>query len=137
MLLCCNKYLNRFLLKPLVIIGFILSFSKAASARVYYNDVAGKYPKMNPLLFDAFKKPVKTNPLLSEYVKTSKHELMYWPHFSLTPAQIEAKDRKWERRNKQTIGEQIISDIASDIIKNQVNSLIYGKKMPVAVAPKF
>ena len=137
MLLCCNKYVYCFLLKPLVIIGFILAFSKAASARVYYNDVAGKYPKMNPLLFDAFKKPVKTNPLLSGYVKPLKHELMYWPHFPLTPAQVEARNREWERKNKQTIGEQIITDIASDIIKNQVNSLIYGKKMPVAVAPKF
>ena len=137
MLLCCNKYLNPFLLKPLAIIGFIFSFSIAASAQVYYNDVVGKYPLMNPLLYFAFKKPLKPNPLLSGYVKPSKYELMYWPNFPLTPAQVEARNREWERRNKQTIGQQIISDIASDIIKNQVNSLIYGKKMPVAVAPKF
>ena len=136
-MLLCHKYLTRCLLKSIVIIGFILSFSIAASAQVYYNDVAGKYPKMSPLLFGAFRKPLKPNPLLSEYVKPSKYELMYWPYFPLTSAQVEARDREWERINKKTIGGQIISDLAHDIIKNQVNSLIYGKKTPVAVAPKF
>jgi hypothetical protein len=137
MLLGCNKYLSRFLLKPLVMIGFIFSFSIAASAQVYYNHVVGKYPLMNPLLFDAFKKPVKPNPLLSEYIKPSKFELMHWPYFPLTPAQVEARDREWKRKNKQSIGRQIVNDIADDIIKTQVNSLIYGKKTPVAVRPKF
>ena len=133
MLLCRNKYLTGFLLKPIVTIGFIFSFSIAASAQVYDANVVGKYPLMNPLLYAAFKKPLKPNPLLSEYVKPSKHELMYWPYFPLTIAQVEARNREWERKNRQTLGEQI----AGDIIKNQVNSLIYGKKMPVAVAPKF
>lgn len=137
MLLGCNKYLTRFLLKPIVTIGFIFSFSIAASAQVYYNDVVGKYPLMNPLLFDAFKKPVKPNPLLSEYIKPSKHELMYWPHFPLNAAQVEARQREWERKNNRPFGEQILSDISTEIIKYHVNSLIYGKKMPVAVAPKF
>ena len=137
MLLCRHKYLTGFLLKPLVTIGFIFSFSIAASAQVYYNDVVGKYPKISPLLFGAFRKPLKPNPLLSEYVKPSKYELMYWPYFPLTSAQVEARDREWERRNKKTIGGQIVSDITRDIIKNQVNSLLFGKKMPVAVPPKF
>ena len=132
MLLCRNKYLTGFLLKPIVTIGFIFSFSIAASAQVYYNDVVGKYPLMNPLLYAAFKKPLKPTPLLSEYVKPSKYELMYWPYFPLTIAQVEARNREWERKNKQSIGEQI----AGDIIKSSVNALIYGKK-PVVVAPKF
>ncbi len=136
MLSACNKYLTRFLLKPILIIGFIFSFSITVSAQDY-NNVVEKYPPMNPLLYSAFKKPVKPNPLFTEYVKPSKHELMYWPDFPLNASQLEARSSEWERRNKQTIGGQIISDIASDIIKNQVNSLIYGKKMPVAVAPKF
>lgn len=133
----CNTYLTRFLLKPMVIIGLILSFSNNVSAQVYYNDVVGKYPLMNPLLYAAFKKPLKPNPLLSEYVKPSKYELMHWPYFPLNAAQVEARNREWERRNKQSIGQQIAGDIAGDIIKNQVNSLIYGKKMPIAVRPKF
>ena len=137
MLLCRNKYLTGFLLKPIVTIGFIFSFSIAASAQVYYNNVVGKYPRLNPLLFGAFRRPVKPNPLLSEYIKPSKYELMYWPNFPLTPAQVEARDREWERKNSRPIGQQILSDITTDIIKSSVNSLIYGKKMPVAVTPKF
>ena len=133
MLSGCNKYLSHFLLKSMLTFGFIFSFSIAASAQVYHNNVVRKYPRLNPLLFDAFRKPVKLNPLLPEYIKPSKYELMYWPNFPLTPAQVEARDREWERKNKQSIGEQI----AGDIIKNQVNSLIYGRKMPVAVAPRF
>lgn len=132
-----NTYLTGFLVKPMVIIGLTFSFSNVASAQVYYNDVVGKYPLMNPLLYAAFKKPLKPNPLLSEYVRPSKHELLYWPYFPLNAAQAEARNREWDRRNKQSLGRQIAGDIAGDIIKNQVNSLIYGKKMPVAVRPKF
>ncbi len=137
MLSGCNKYLNHFLLKPILTIGFIFSFSIAAFAQAYDANEVGKYPQMNPLLYAAFKKPVNSNLLLSEYVKPSNYELMYWPNFPLTPAQVEARDREWERRNNRPFGEQILSDIATEIIKYQVNSLIYGKKMPVAVAPKF
>ncbi len=137
MLSGCNKYLNHFLLKPMLTVGFIFSFSFTTSAQVYYNDVVGKYPKMNPLLHAAFKKPVKPNTLLSEYIKPSKHELMYWPNFPLNAAQVEVRRRQWERENNRPIGQQILSDITTDIIKSSVNSLIYGKKMPVAVTPRF
>ena len=137
MLSGCNKFLNHFLLKPMLTIGFIFSFIFAASAQVYNANGVEKYPRMNPLLYAAFKKSLKPNTLLSEYVKPSKYELMYWPNFPLTPAQVEAREREWERRNNRPFGEQILSDIAAEIIKTQVNSLIYGKKMPVAVAPKF
>ena len=137
MLVCCNKYLTRFLLKPMVTIGFIFSFSSAVSAQFCLNYGPEKHFWMNPLLFSAFKKPLKPNPLLSEYITPSKYELMYWPNFPLTPAQVEARDREWERKNSRPIGQQILSDITTDIIKSSVNSLIYGKKMPVAVTPKF
>lgn len=137
MFLCSNRYLKYFLLRLMVTIALIFSFSIAASPQAPHNHVVETYTPMNPLLYAAFKKPVKPDPLLSEYVKPSRHELMYWPNFPLNASQLEARDREWERRNKQTIGGQIISDITSGIIKNQVNSLIYGKKMPVAVAPKF
>lgn len=137
MLLSCTKYLPHFLMKPMITIGLMFSFSISISAQAFDNKVDEKYPQMSPLLFAAFKKPVKPNLLLSEYVKPSKHELMYWPDFPLNASQLEARSNECERRNKQTVGGQIISDIASDIIKNQVNSLIYSKKMPVAVTPKF
>ena len=119
--------------KILLNIIFIAAFSINASAQ--NNDVNrdSNKIKLSPLLRSAFKKPLKANPLLAEKIKPSKFELMYWPNYPLTAVQIEARDREWQRRNRQTIGEQI----ASDIIKNQINSLIYGKKMPVAVVPKF
>jgi hypothetical protein len=137
MLSGCNKYLNHFLLRSVCIIGFIFAFAITAIAQTTAGDTPVKTQVLNPLLFSAFKKPLKANPLLSEYIKPSKYELMYWPNFPLTVAQVEARDREWKTRNKKTIGGQIVSDIASDIIKNSVNSLIYGKKMPVAVTPKF
>lgn len=93
--------------------------------------------EINPLLLTAFKKPVQATPMLAERMKPSKYELMYWPNFPLTAAQIKARDSKWERKNRKTIGGQIVSDVASDIIKTQVNSLVYSKKSPVAVAPRF
>ncbi len=132
MLFCCIKYLNHFLLKSVLSIGFIFAFAIAASAQIRDANIVGSYSAMNPLLLAAFKKPLKANPLLAEKIKPSRFELMYWPNYPLTAAQIAARDREWERKNKQSIGEQI----AGDIIKSYVNTLIYGKK-PVAAVPKF
>ena len=133
MLFTGTKYLSLFMQKILLNIIFIAAFSINASAQNNNVNSDSNIVKLSPLLRFAFKKPVKANPLLAEKIKPSKFELMYWPNYPLTAAQIEARDREWQRRKKQTIGEQI----AADIIKNQINSLIYGKKMPVAVAPKF
>ena len=93
--------------------------------------------KINPLLHSAFKNTVKSNSLLAQKMKPSRFELMYWPNYPLTAAQIEARNREWERRNSHTIGHQIVSDIAADIIKNQINTLLYGRKITPAVVPKF
>jgi hypothetical protein len=133
MLSGCNKYLKHFLLRSVCIIGFIFAFTITTIAQTPAGGTPVKAPVINPFLLSAFKKPLKANPLLSQYIKPSKHELMYWPNFPLTMAQVEARDREWERKYNRPIVEQI----ASDIIKNQINSLIYGKKMPVAVTPKF
>jgi hypothetical protein len=135
MLLCRNKYLYRFMQRIIIILVFVGAFVLTSTAQDN-NSNEVKRPTLNPLLKSAFKKSVKPNPIRSEYVKPGKHELMYWPNYPLTAAQIEARNKEWERRNNKTIGGQILSDITSDIIKTQVNSLIYGKK-PVAVVPKF
>ena len=132
MLFCCIKYLNHFLLKSVLSIGFIFAFAIAASAQIRDANIVGSHSGINPLLLAAFKKPLIANPLLAEKIKPSRFELMYWPNYPLTAAQIAARDREWERKNKQSIGEQI----AGDIIKSYVNTLIYGKK-PVAAVPKF
>lgn len=132
MVLYHSKYSYHLMQKILVTIIFICSFSLALSAQINNTQIAEKFPLMNPILSGAFKKPIKADPLLSEYIKPSKRELMYWPNFPLNAIQIEARKRDWERKNKQTIGEQI----AGNIIKSSINTLIYGKK-PVAAAPKF
>lgn len=137
MLLSCNIYWKHFLLRSVCCIGFIFAFAINSIAQTPAGGIPVKAPLLNPLLFSAFKKPLKANPLVSQYIKPTKYELMYWPNFPLTPSQIESRNRVWERRNKQTIGEQIVSDLAHDMIKSSVNSLIYGKKMPVAVTPRF
>ena len=67
------------------------------------------------------------------YLRKPSKELMHWPSYPLTTGQIIARNEEWQRRNNQTVGEQI----ASDIIKNRVNALIYGRKIPPAVIPKF
>ena len=94
----------------------------------------------DPLFYAAAKKPpqlmtlhINPPPAYKKYVLRKGGELMRWPSYPLTTGQIIARNAEWQRRNSQTVGEQI----ASDIIKNRVNALIYGKKMPVAVVPKF
>jgi hypothetical protein len=67
------------------------------------------------------------------YLKKPSKELMHWPSYPLTTGQIIARNAEWQRRNSQTVGEQI----ASDIIKNRVNALIYGRKTAPATVPKF
>lgn len=88
---------------------------------------------LNPFFYTALKKPIKTNPLFAERIKPSKNELMYWPNYPLSAAQIDARQREWERKNNQPFGQQI----ASDIISNAAKNIIYGKKMPPATVPKF
>ncbi len=132
MLFSSSKYTGRFIQNSILSIVFtVLSAATLHAQTVVVKHNATTF-ELNPLLRASFKKPIKAAPLLAEYIKPGKHELMYWPNFPLNAAQIEARNRAWERKNKQTIGEQV----AGDIIKGYVNSLIYGKK-PVAVAPKF
>ena len=73
------------------------------------------------------------NPPYKPYVLRKGGELMHWPNYPLTAGQIIARQTEWQRRNNQSIGEQI----ASDIIKNKVNALIYGRKTTPAAVPKF
>ena len=107
----------------------MLFFSLAAFSQSDSLNKDTNSTKLNPLFIAALKKPIKANPFLVERIKPTKHELMYWPNFPLTAAQIEARDRLRSR----SLGKQI----SDDIIKNYVNTLIYGKKIPSAVIPKF
>ena len=95
---------------------------------------------LNPLLRSAFKNPINANPLVAEFIKPTKYELMYWPNYPLTAAQIDVRQRN--RNNNLPVGQQIAKDaidifILQPLLYNAVNSLIYGRKTSSAVAPKF
>lgn len=95
---------------------------------------------LNPLLRSAFKNQINANPLVAEFIKPTKYELMYWPNYPLTAAQIDARQRN--RNNNLPIGQQIAKDaidifIMQPLLYNAVNSLIYGRKTSPAVVPKF
>ena len=107
----------------------ILFFSLSAFSQIDSQKRDTNSERLNPIFLAVLKKPLKPNPLLAELIKPGRHELMYWPNYPLTQAEIDTRDRL---RNR-SIGRQI----ADDIIKNYVNTLIYGKKNPPAVIPKF
>jgi hypothetical protein len=132
MLLCRNKYLYHFMQKRIFALVLVLIFSTVGYSqnKLLKNDsVLTKH--FNPIFISAYKNPHQITPCLARpyTVKPSKHELMYWPNYPLTAAQIEARNRKYD----QSLGQQIIGSIA----ESYINSLLYGKKMPPAVTPKF
>ena len=129
MLLKQNRVLHHQLLKNISVIVLVLFFSSTVFAQVSTAISNTKSITLNPILSSAFKKPLKANPLLQDHLKPSQHELMFWPNYPLTAAQIQQRDQK----NNRPPGQQI----ADDIISNYVNAIIYGKKSPVAVRPKF
>jgi hypothetical protein len=88
---------------------------------------------LNPMLRLTFKPPIQENQQLYGYIKPLKHEMMYWPNFPLNAAQIESRNREWDRKYNQPV----LKQMTNVIIDNYVNVMINGKKMPVAVNPKF
>ena len=139
MLFCIHKYLNCFLQRKITGIVLLMIFSTAAYAQ---NTPLPKdtllTPHISPVVVSIHKKPaplmtLHINPPYKPFVLRKGGELMHWPNYPLTAGQIIARQTDWQRRNNQSFGEKV----ASDIIKNRVNALIYGKKTPVAVAPKF
>ena len=133
MLFSCCKYLFHLKHKSAIIVGLLFLVALTANAQQNHLRSDSNAFHLNPMLRLNYKPPLKATQQLAEYIKPSKYELMYWPNFPLNAAQVEARDKAWERENNCPLGEKI----ASDIIKNSVNTLIYGKKKPVAVRPKF
>lgn len=134
------KYLNNCIQKKIAGLAMLMIFSSTVRAQNTQPNKETVFPgTLNPLLVAAYKKPVRlmtmriNHPHYKKYTAIRGGELMHWPSYPLTTGQIIARNEEWQRRNNKNIGEQI----ASDIIKSNVNKLIYGKKMPVAVAPKF
>jgi hypothetical protein len=90
--------------------------------------------RLSPVFKAANKKPFQlrvfyVSPPYKVYTVRKGKELMYWPNFPLTAAQIEQRDRRYE----QSLGQQIVGDIA----ESYLNFILYGKKQTVAVRPRF
>lgn len=139
MLFCSNKYLQHFIQKNISSLVLLMIFSTTGYSQ---NTLLPKdsllTPLISPVVVSLHKKPVQLmtlhiNPPYKPFVLRRGSELMHWPNYPLTAGQIIARQADWQRRNSQTLGEQI----ASDIIKNRFNSLIYGRKATPAAVPKF
>lgn len=128
-----NRYLYLPFRKTILSIVLAMLFASLVQAQNKLKAISDTPNHLSPLLVSSFKKPVKPVADLNEHFKSPTNQLMFWPNYPLTYAQIEARNREWERENSRSLGEQI----ASDIIKGYVNSLIYGKKHPPANIPKF
>ncbi|MEO7306286.1 MAG: hypothetical protein ABIR78_13110 [Ferruginibacter sp.] len=111
----------------------ILFIIVPVSAQTVKASIKASEYHLNPLLLSSFKKPAKANPLLAEYIKPTKYELMRWSNYPLTAAQIEARNKEWDRQNNRSLGEQI----AGDILETYLKAVLSGKKQVVAVRPRF
>jgi hypothetical protein len=140
MLFYSRKYLYHFLqtkINCFVLLMFFATAGYAQNTPTYNDSVLALH--FSPVVVSVYKKPVQimtlhfNPPAYKPYFVQRGGELMHWPSYPLTAGQIEARNREWQRRNNQSIGEQI----ASDVIKNRVNALIYGRKTAPASVPKF
>jgi len=140
MLFCSSEYLNYFMQRKIPGLVLLMIFSIAGySQNTPLQKDTLLTPLFNSLFVSAYKKPVqlmvmhiKPTPY-KKYVLTKGGELMHWPSYPLTTGQIIARNIDWQRRNNQSIGEQI----GSEVIKSNVNRLIYGRKTAPASVPKF
>jgi hypothetical protein len=139
MLFYSNKYFFDLLQRKIIGLVLLMFFSTATYAQntALTNDSLFIRP-ISPVVVSISKKPVQLmtlhiKPAYKPYFVKKGGELMHWPSYPLTTGQIIARNAEWQRRNNQSIGEQV----ASDIIKNRVNALIYGRKTPPAVVPRF
>lgn len=109
-------------LKILPAVTIIFLFSFAASAQ----DEESIKTKNHLLYYHSFaqSKPTPAYTKLTYY--RPNNQLMSWPNYPLTAAQIEQRDKQWEQENKLT------NKIAKDIIAS-----FLSKKKKVAVIPKF
>jgi hypothetical protein len=135
MIFNCPIYLQHFLQRKIPVLVLLMIFSIAGYAQntpVQKNSFLGH--RLNSVFAAANKKPFQltvsyVSPPYKVYMVRKSDGIMYWPNFPLTAAQITERDKIYDR----PIGQQIVSGITESII----NDIIYGKKKPVAVIPKF
>jgi hypothetical protein len=117
----CNNRLKK-LYACIALLVFFLTAQPALFAQTT------KPPCANDPLFyyhELFaKKPA--HPYIKIDYSRPNNQLMSWPNYPLTAAQIAQRDRNWKQENK------VSSRVAKDIITS-----FLSKKKPVAVIPKF
>jgi len=129
-----KRYLYLFSRKTILSIVLAMVFASPAQAQNKLKASSDSSRHLSPLLVSSFKKPVRPAENLNEHFKSPSNQLMFWPNYPLTAAQIEARQREWERRNSYSLGEQIAGDIAEAYIKSIISGI---NKKPVAVVPRF
>jgi len=129
MLFFCNIHLRFSVQKTILSMVLILFLGLSACAQHNLSkDTTGI--NLNPLLYTSFKNPIKPGTNLNERFKRPNDQLMYWPNYALTAAQIEERDRKYDQ--------PVLKQMAQEIAESYINSLLNGKnKKPVVSAPKF
>jgi hypothetical protein len=84
-------------------------------------------PIRNPLYYYQHFAQSKPSPSYTKLTYTRpNNQLMSWPNYPLTAAQIEQRDKQWEQDNK-----------LSNIIAKDIVTSMLSKKKKVAVIPKF
>ena len=114
--------------KAFIVILFLFLISSAQSQ----NDPFKKdtIPFHIDPLHISLKPSPKANPELNEHFKRPENELMSWPNFPLTAAQIDYRDKK--------NNDPYLKQLGREIIESYINGILSGKKnKPVAEVPRF
>jgi hypothetical protein len=124
------RYSSFFLQKTILSIILIAGLNSLLQAQISVSKKDSSILHLNPLLVSALKNPLRPATGLNDRFRRPNNQLMSWPNYSLTAAQIMERDKKYD----QPVGKQIASDIA----ESYINSILNGKnKKPVVAAPRF
>ncbi|MBK7374597.1 MAG: hypothetical protein IPJ02_03255 [Chitinophagaceae bacterium] len=125
-----SSYLYLLFRKTILPVVLVSGFTSLAHAQNKPAEKASSIHHLSPLLLSAPGKSIKPASDLNQYFKRPGNQLMNWPDYPLTAAQIMERDKKYD----QPIGQQLASSIA----ESYINSILDGKnKKPVASVPKF
>jgi hypothetical protein len=121
-----SKYLQFSILKICFNTVLLLSLSTTISAQVTPEVKDSSHIKNN-VWFSPFVAPAKTQyPYQHINYTRPNNQLMSWPDYPLTLAEIKQRDEKWKQDN--TLSNRIVKDVVESILT---------KKKKTAVVPKF
>ena len=127
---CTTRHLYLFFRKIILPVVLVSGFTSLAHAQNKPAEKNSSIQHLSPLLLSAPGKSIKPASNLNQHFKRPGNQLMNWPDYPLTAAQIMERDKTYD----QPIGQQLARSIAESYIK----SILDGKnKKPVASVPKF